>query len=100
MTPERNYGPGMISKFFSYWREMTIVGLLIFSVSCIDKLKKAEEPVKEGLKVNEQVEFIEHNWTGFDSLSFDEAFAQMYTEYGPGHVFDWRGNVFLTKLEE
>lgn len=97
MTPKRNYGPGMISKFFSYWREMIIVGLLIFSVSC---LKKAKKPIEEGLKVNEQIEFIEHKWTGFDSLTFDEAFGQMYTEYGPGHVFDWRGNIFLTKLEE
>jgi len=25
MTPERNYGPGMISKLFSYWRELTII---------------------------------------------------------------------------
>ena len=82
-----------------YWREWTIIIASIFIMyHTITGTFSSNNP--KGMIVNEQVEFIEHNWTGFDSLSFDEAFGQMYTEYGPGHVFDWRGNIFLTKLAE
>ncbi len=42
----------------------------------------------------------ERIWEGFDALSFSEAFNQMYTEHGSGHIFDWRGKVYLTNLKE
>ena len=101
MTPDRPEKPGMFRRLFSYWREIMIISLLLFSVSCLNKIKAdEEEQLEERIKVNEHVEFIDHNWPGVDALSFKEAFSQMYTEYGPGHVFDWRGNVFLTKLAE
>ncbi len=98
MTPSKK---GIIRSIFSYWREIMIISLLLFSVSCLNKIKAdEEEQLEENIEINKQIETINHKWTGFDALSFEEAFGQMYTEYGPGHVFDWRGNVFLTKLAE
>ena len=38
-------------------------------------------------------------WEGFDTLSFNEAFNQMYLKYGEGHIFDWRSNVYITNLK-
>tara|TARA_R100000808_G_C2150531_1_gene159306 strand:+ start:385 stop:639 length:255 start_codon:yes stop_codon:yes gene_type:complete len=84
-----------MNKLFSYWREIVIA---IFGFYILGKAIN-NEPEKE-IIVDEQVEIIENKWTGFDALTFDEAFSQMYTMYGDGHVFDWRGKVFLTKLAE
>ena len=77
---------------------MLIVSLLLWAVlrgnsehcdTCYNKIKEIDMIVNE-----------EKTWEGFDTLSFDDAFNQMYIEYGSGHIFDWRGKVYLTKLAE
>ena len=52
----------------------------------------AKEKVSETRESKQQTQ-----WTGFDALSFGEAFNRMYKKHGEGHVFDWRGKVYLTK---
>ena len=94
MTPDK---PGIIRRMFSYWREFFIVLLLFFSISCMNKINEAKE-LEEVVIEREVVEVNE--WQDFDKLSFNEAFSQMYVTYGEGHIFDWRGSMYLTKLAE
>ena len=37
---------------------------------------------------------------GLDALDFPEAFKQMRNEYGEHHLFEWRGRVFTTDVED
>ena len=87
-----------MKKLTSYWRELIIASLLIWAIvrgnyndcdNCYNKVQEID------LTINE-----ERIWEGFDTLSFNEAFNQMYIEYGQGHAFDWRGKVYLTNLKE
>ena len=94
MTPDK---PSIIRRMFSYWREFIIVLLLFFSISCMNKINEAKE--LEEVVIEQEVVKVDE-WQDFDKLSFNEAFSQMYTMYGDGHIFDWRGNVYLTKLAE
>ena len=90
-----------MGKLLKYWREITIVSLLLWAIvrgnnekhcePCYNKLKEIDTIVN----TNEITE-----WEGFDALSFNEAFSQMYLEHGQGHVFDWRNEVYLTNLKE
>ena len=96
MTPDRNER-GIFRRIFSYWREFIIVLLLFFSISCMNKINEAKE--LEEVVIEQEVVKVDE-WQDFDKLSFNEAFSQMYTMYGDGHIFDWRGNVYLTKLAE
>tara|TARA_R100000808_G_scaffold12515_1_gene31126 strand:+ start:1746 stop:2018 length:273 start_codon:yes stop_codon:yes gene_type:complete len=82
-----------------YWRELLIVLLLmIFAINSINK--PTAEPQRIITKEVPVVVVDEPKWQGFDSLSFGEAFNQMYLLYGEGHLFDWRGKVYLTKLRK
>ena len=94
MTPDK---PSIIRRMFSYWREFIIVLLLFFSISSMNKINEAKE--LEEVVIEQEVVKVDE-WQDFDKLSFNEAFSQMYTMYGDGHIFDWRGNVYLTKLAE
>ena len=96
MTPDRNER-GIFRRIFSYWREFIIVLLLFFSISSMNKINEAKE--LEEVVIEQEVVKVDE-WQDFDKLSFNEAFSQMYTMYGDGHIFDWRGNVYLTKLAE
>ena len=84
------------------WKEVTICLLLMFVVimTMAKHTPKKDEPVAQK-KVSETRE-SKHNtqWTGFDALSFGEAFNRMYKKHGEGYVFDWRGKVYLTKHKE
>ena len=96
MTPDRNER-GIIRRIFSYWREIAIIILLFFSISCMNKIGETVE-VEQVVVKQETVKV--NKMQPFDKLSFNEAFSQMYTMYGEGYIFDWRGNVYLTKLAE
>jgi len=37
---------------------------------------------------------------GIDTWSFGDAFNYMYTLYGEGHIFEWRGNQYKAILKE
>lgn len=45
-------------------------------------------------------EVIEAQTTDADNMSFSEAFAQARAEMGPGHVFEWHGNIYTTDYRE
>jgi hypothetical protein len=40
------------------------------------------------------------DFEGLDALSFNDAFGQMRQEYGAHHLFEWRGRLFTTDVED
>ena len=53
-------------------------------------------------ELHEMVYNLKHNiekFEGLDALDFPEAFKQMRQEYGEHHLFEWRGRVFTTDME-
>ena len=39
-------------------------------------------------------------WKGIDALEFNKVFGQMRQQYGPHHLFEWRGRIFTTDIFE
>mgnify|MGYP003143110815 CR=1 FL=1 len=84
----------------SRWREAVICTLLAMIVWVTMIRNKDDKPKENQVPINLEVEEDGRVWTGFDALSFGEAFNRMYREYGEGNVFDWRGKAYLTKYKE
>jgi hypothetical protein len=86
-----------MAKILSYWREITIALVLILMLCCFNYIvpNQPEEVKETKIVLNSN-----KKWEGFDSLSFGEAFNQMYSKHGSGYVFEWRGKVYLTKLRK
>tara|TARA_R100001530_G_C4274549_1_gene143937 strand:+ start:174 stop:440 length:267 start_codon:yes stop_codon:yes gene_type:complete len=81
------------------WREITIVLALTFIFYKGFRAEEAEEQsLITKITVIDKVEEVQ--WEGFDSLSFPEAFNNMYAEHGKGYVFNWRGSNYLTIYKE
>ncbi len=95
---------------FKYYKEMIIIGLLVW-VTVIQ--------VKQGKVYDSQDEMYEiiskncltdngtvyqawdySNYSGFDAMPFQKAFELMYNTYGEGHLFDWRDKEYTTNLKK
>ena len=86
-------------KYTKYWREIVIVSLLIWIIAGNRTNARPETPSNDIQEIDMVVEEM-IIWEGLDALSFSEAFNQIYDNHGEGHIFDWRGKVYLTKLAE
>ena len=77
------------------WKEILVVSALgmitYFSLTAKDE---------QTLQAKNQQKTPTMQWLGFDSLSFGDAFNQMYKENGRGYVFTWRGKAYLTQFKE
>tara|TARA_R100000152_G_C6775543_1_gene204019 strand:+ start:2448 stop:2678 length:231 start_codon:yes stop_codon:yes gene_type:complete len=68
-----------------YKYEIVLVLVLTIALGAVTLAN--HEPIKEELN-------------SFDSLEFGEAFNCMYEEHGEGHIFEWRGNSYITLYKE
>ena len=71
------------------------VGLGIIVVAIIFILCNYEMRLHSEAIVEEKKQF-----QGIDTWSFGDAFNYMYTLYGEGHIFEWRGNQYKAILKE
>ena len=75
------------------WREIAII---FFSVWFIRSAIK--DTPKEVVAI-ECIERVDNpTRTEFDNLSFNDAFSETYLKYGEGHIFEWNGQLFITKI--
>ena len=79
-----------------------------------DKIEELEDTIEELegeitnlysliRELHEVIYNLKHDieeFKGLDKLDFGKAFGQMRQEYGSHHLFEWRGRVFTTDIEE
>ena len=87
-----------MSTIKTYWREILIILLLVWALYGNFKDPTTMPQIEFKEIVVEKIVEVEID-KGFDSLTFHEAFSEMYTEHGEGYEFEWRGNNYLTKLK-
>ena len=92
-----------MSTIKTYWREVLIILLLVWALygnfknpAVKPQIELKEVIAEEVIEVDIKEETKEID---FNSLTYNEAFNKMYSEYGDGHVFEWRDGIYLTKLK-
>ena len=94
-----------------YLKEIVMLGLVAWVIAINIKLDNVTSKV-EILKVqidalgfdlksiNLVVETMQEEKDDFNNLDFSEAFKVMYDKHGQHHLFEWRGRVYTTDLNE
>tara|TARA_R110002012_G_scaffold225143_1_gene397136 strand:+ start:374 stop:595 length:222 start_codon:yes stop_codon:yes gene_type:complete len=68
--------------FFSIWFITSAIKETPREVVAIECIERVENPSR----------------TELDNLSFNDAFQESYLKHGEGHIFEWNGQLFITKI--
>ena len=104
-----------------YVKEIILVLMFVWMVTATTQMKKVSDIIVDKTEelqeirdditrlyafiheLHELIYNLKHdikNFEGLDALDFGSAFGQMRQEYGAHHLFEWRGRLFTTDVED